>query len=258
MKTLEISPEVRDILQRSSIKDNLLVLPPEQLERPLYEAVALVLRNAGAIWSKKSKGFLFAGNPAETLGLAMETGVIRDVVAEEKAEKKEFQAFYTPQVLAARVVELASIEPGHVVLEPSCGEGAIVTELLKKFAIVTAVDLNPEAVAVTGALADTNDEALTLYAADFLKLDLKPGDFDRVVMNPPFSKNQDITHVTKALTLLKRRGGILVAIMSPGTSRPAFTEMLHGYHDWQIEQVPAGTFKESGTNIATIILTVYT
>jgi hypothetical protein len=60
--------------------------------------------------------------------------------------------------------------------------------------------------------------------------------------------------VARALTLLAL-GGVLVAIMSPNTARAGFQDLIFG-HDYAIEQVPAGTFKESGTNIATIILII--
>ena len=48
---------------------------------------------------------------------------------------------------------------------------------------------------------------------------------------------------------------LLSAIMSPNTARPGFQDLLTRY-DYDIEEVPAGTFKESGTNIAAVILTI--
>ena len=48
---------------------------------------------------------------------------------------------------------------------------------------------------------------------DFLE---HTGEYDRIVMNPPFEKGQDIDHVRHAYELLKP-GGKLVAIMSEGS-----------------------------------------
>jgi predicted RNA methylase len=255
MSVLTISPEVLDVLQRSTIVDKLLVLPG-QLERPLYEKVNLVLLNAGGCWSKKQKGHLFASDPTAILGLTLETGQIDNLVDDAKAEKKAFQAFYTPADFARHVVELADPRAGHFVLEPSCGEGALVRAILEcgaDWAGLTAVELNPKAIAVTRDLIAACDD-VNLIEGDFLKIPLRKGDFDRIVMNPPFTRDQDIAHVAHALTLLAP-GGVLVAIMSPNTARAAFTDLIFG-HDFEIEEVPAGTFKESGTNIATIILII--
>ena len=261
MPTLTIKPDVLDVLNRSTITDKLLVLPPAQLERSLYEAVAKVIANAGGAWSKKQKGFLFAEDPRKILGLALETGQIENKVDEAKAEKKAFQAFYTPAELAKRLVAMADLRPGHTVLEPSCGDGALVKAILDSgvdIEFLTAVELNPEAIAKTRDLvAACEDGFVALYEGDFLRLPLKKGEFDRIVMNPPFGgpiRDQDCAHVAHALTLLAP-GGVLVAIMSGNTGRTKFKSLLFG-HDYEIERLPAGAFKESGTSVETIILTI--
>jgi len=244
MANINISPEVLDVLRRSTITENLLVLP-EQLERDLYVAVNKTLLNSGGLWSKKQRGHLFQSDPREKLGLALKTGVSVD-------EKKTWQASYTPADLARRVVELADVK-GKVVLEPEAGEGALVRACVEAGALaITAVELNAEACVQLRRVAGPVKP--TIYEADFLAVKLRAGDFERVVMNPPFAKNQDIKHVQRALTFLAP-GGILVAIMSPNTARSGFQELI-GSYDYDIEEVPAGTFKESGTNIATIILTI--
>ncbi len=44
-----------------------------------------------------------------------------------------------------------------------------------------------------------------------------PNGFDRVVMNPPFERQQDIDHVSRAAGMLKP-GGRLVSVMSAGVT----------------------------------------
>jgi 16S rRNA G966 N2-methylase RsmD len=260
MSQLTISPEVLGVLKRGTLTNNLFVLPPGNLERSLYEAVNKVLNNAGGVWTKKLKGHLFTEDPTEKLGLALETGAIENKVDDAKAERDLYQAFYTPAELAKRVVELADVE-GKLVLEPSGGEGALVIEAYRQGAAsVTIVEINPKAIAVLkenviSAVGEKTPDQGIAYEADFLKLNLKRSDFDRVVMNPPFTRNQDVKHVAHALTLLAP-GGILVAIMADNVNRDCFREMLHGLHDYEIENVPAGAFRESGTDVKTIILTV--
>ena len=73
-------------------------------------------------------------------------------------------------------------------------------------------------------------------------------------MNPPFTKNQDVKHVAHALKFLAD-GGVLTSIMGSNTTRKQFTDLIAG-REYEITDVPAGAFKESGTSIATIILRI--
>lgn len=98
MSTVTLSPEVAEILGRSTITDTLLVLPPGQLERKLYEKVAKVIQLAGGKWTRAKAGFLFPSDPRAKLGLALKEGAIVD-------EKKLRQAFYTPEV-ATRLIRI--------------------------------------------------------------------------------------------------------------------------------------------------------
>ena len=79
-------------------------------------------------------------------------------------------------------------------------------------------------------------------------------------MNPPFENGQDIDHVRHAFGML-RPGGILVAIMSPG---PFFRSdrKAAAFREWfdamggERRDLPAGAFRESGTGVATVLVTV--
>ena len=250
MANVKLSPEVAEVIGRSTITGNILVLPPGQLERPLYEAVNKALVAAGGKW-KTRVGHVFTGDPRVKLGLMLETGVAVD-------EKKKFQAFYTPPALAARVVEWASVS-GMIVLEPSCGAGALMLESIAQGAAKTyGIEINPEAeVAARKLLAGSG--SFQIWGRDFMGTspkDLNSGVlFDRVVMNPPFTNNQDIQHVQHALTFLKP-GGILVAVMGANIERARFKALVAGLTH-KIEHVEAGAFKAAGTNIPTIILRIH-
>jgi hypothetical protein len=239
MANVKLSDDVMEILKRSTITGNQLVLPAGQLERKMYEAVNKALVAAGGKWNTKAKAHVFDSDPRKKLGLMLETGVAID-------EKKKFQAFYTPEALAAKVARLADVV-GHVVLEPSAGDGALADACKRAGALaVHCVELNPDAVAKLKAKGYETTEG------DFLTI--VPKKYLRIVMNPPFTGNQDVKHVEHALKFLAP-GGILVAVMFGNTDRKRFDELVH-YLPCSIEEVPAGTFKESGTNIATILLTV--
>lgn len=240
MANVVLTDEVKDVLRRSTVSGDSLTLPA-QLDRKLYEAVNKVIGLAGGKWNKSAKAHVFPGDPMKKLGMTLDTGVAID-------EKKQRQAYYTPTELADYVAELACID-GNIVLEPSAGGGALAAACMRNGAHgVVCVELDPdEAKKLSGCY--------TTYNVDFLTtVPDKLGLFSRIVMNPPFQKNQDIKHVAHALKCLEP-GGILVAIMSGNTSRPAFVKLVHGL-DHDVQPVDAGAFKESGTNIATIILKV--
>ncbi len=109
-------------------------------------------------------------------------------------------AYYTPDPLAAALVDLLPITAQDTVIEPSCGGGAFVRALLKKTPHVIAVDLNPEAPGLS----------LTLSAArDFL--DIMPRSRPVwVVGNPPY--NKALEHVTHALNMADQHVAFLLRL----------------------------------------------
>jgi protein-L-isoaspartate O-methyltransferase len=168
--------------------------------------------------------------------------------------------FPTPPDLAARMVQLADIQPGQRVLEPSAGTGNLLRPVFNRFTgadcgRVVAVEVNPR-------LADSlrNDRQLRVYAnednyrivcADFLECNGDLGQFDRIVMNPPFEDGSDIKHILHAVTMLKPVGK-LVAICANG---PRQSEKLEPLADtWEV--LPPDTFKEQGTGVRTALLTI--
>lgn len=239
MANVTLSPIACDILGRSTCRGNLLYLPPERLDRKTYDAVNKALMAAGGKWSTKAQAHIFDGDPRPKLGLMLKTGVAVD-------EKKKYQAFFTPPVLAAKVAGMADVD-GRTVLEPSAGRGSLADACLAAGAErVECVELNPD------SAAKLRVKGYPTVEGDFLAL--TPKSYTRIVMNPPFAKDQDVNHVAHALRFLVT-GGVLVAIMLANTSRLRFAALVSGL-DYDIEEVPAGAFQESGTPIATIILRV--
>lgn len=166
------------------------------------------------------------------------------------------QLFPTPPELAARMVEIAGIEAGHRVLEPSAGTG----NLLKAIGPApdkVAVEINGELV---DALARGADSGTHIHRADFLLCNGALGQFDRIVMNPPFADGQDIAHVEHAMHMLKP-GGRLVAVMSAGVTfrsdkrTKAFRAMVEALGG-EIEPLPDDTFRQAGTGVRTVLVTV--
>lgn len=241
---LTATPEILDVIARSEITEDGLTLTGE-LDRKQYEDVNRFLATAGAKWNKSKKRHVFQTQASrEKLLELLETGKLLD-------EKTHFQAFYTPSDIAQELVDLAGIESGMSCLEPSAGAGAIALAAKEAGAAVECVEMNAEAITSLASLG------FAPVAADFLTLDPTPA-YDRVLMNPPFSKDQDIAHVRHAFEFLKPAGK-LYAIMSPGftngssTARVAFKSFVE-QHGRIIKEMDAGAFKESGTMVRTIIV----
>ena len=77
-------------------------------------------------------------------------------------------------------------------------------------------------------------------------------------MNPPFSRGQDIEHVTKAIEIAERVVGAVTSasVMFRNDNKTvAFRELVASYGG-TIEELPADSFKESGTGVNTCLVIV--
>ena len=157
------------------------------------------------------------------------------------------QLFPTPPELAARMVELAEIEPHHRVLEPSAGTGSIL-KAIGNAPDKTAVEINPRLVEL---LARCGVSGLHIHQADFLECNGSMGSFDRIVMNPPFENGADIKHIRHAITFLSP-GGKLVALCANGPRQREALQPLAA--SW--EDLPEGSFKAQGTGVNVALLVI--
>jgi predicted RNA methylase len=240
---MRVSQSVLEVLDRAAFDGSSLKLAG-QLDRKLYTDTAKVIELAGGKWNRKAGAHLFVGDAAEAIEPIILTGEIID-------RKKLLQAFYTPIHIAELVIDAADIASHMRVLEPSCGDGALVGEIPGGCATV-AIDIDPQAVAAVDAL---NYARVETFCGDFLTLPSLP-DYDRVVMNPPFTGQQDAKHVLHALRFL-RPGGRLVAIMASSVTfrdTPAHRQVRDLADD--ITDLPEGSFKAAGTSVNTVVVTI--
>lgn len=239
--------------------EDMTVRPPTGRRLPAseYAEAKKVILMAGGTWRAGRQVFTFENaQDLENMREALARGTVVN-------HQKRRQAFYTPPALAAQVVGLANLLPFQTLLEPSAGDGALVLAAVTRMSPIhgpriTAIEFDPAAAEGLRAFSWPRGAHPDVVCADFLSW--SGGPFDRVVMNPPFTRGQDVKHVAHALTLLAP-GGLLVAVTSLGlrTSK-GWTEVaraelaagaLIAYHD-----VPSGTFAESGTDVATQIVVV--
>ncbi|AVS68124.1 hypothetical protein C8245_22875 [Paracidovorax avenae] len=156
--------------------------------------------------------------------------------------------FPTPSVVTENAVDAADIQPGMDVLEPSAGMGHIADYIREQTGI------EPDVVELSGKRRELLEaKGYNLVGSDFLELDGKQ--YDRIVMNPPFSDGRDIQHVRHAFGMLKP-GGRLVAIMSEGAffqsnkRAAAFREWLDTLGATN-EKLPDGAFMDSSLPVNT-------
>lgn len=245
---MKIKQEILSILEECTIEGNLLFLPPRQLDRKTYEAVNKCLMNLGGMWNRKAKAHVFDYDPSEAFDNLLMTGETEDM-------KKRFQFFPTPRELAEFMCDFAELSPTHTVLEPSCGRGDLADVIYERCQNLTCIELNED---MSRYLAD---KPYPCTFMDFLSMSAESqGKFDRIIMNPPFSRQQDILHVLHAYELLAP-GGILVSVLSTApfwrTNKPS-TDFRAWLEDNYGETVPVdeGVFRESGTMIQTKIIKV--
>lgn len=238
------------VLSNCAVDGSVLTLPPGQLDRKLYEKVNVVLTCMGGKWNKKLKGHLFEEDP---------TDLLEDCVlsAEVVDRKKELQFFETPNDLVDDMVQAAGIQRGEIVLEPSAGKGRIVNGILRRYGnsvaiIAMEIDQKNHKHLYTEV---GNDElcSMTVILGDFLAIPKRS--VHRVLMNPPFRRQQDVCHVLHAWDCVLP-GGRLVAIMPDGVAfyrttglSAKFQEILSKHGNSTL--LPEGTFKESGTMVNT-------
>jgi predicted RNA methylase len=246
---MKVEQNILEILDRCTVEGAVLRLPSGQLDRRVYMAVNKVIEAAGGKWNRNLRGHAFDHDAAEALEPILLTGEVTNA-------KQEFGVFFTPPGIARRVIELAGVTGGERVLEPNAGEGALLRALPPAHP-ATAIEINP-------AFADRCRRDLPhvdVNCGDFLEADpCKVGRFKRIAMNPPFSRQADIAHVAHALNFLER-GGRLVSIMSAGTSfrqdkKSRDLRDLVAERSGQIENLPAGSFKDSGTAVNTMIAVI--
>ncbi|KAB0264920.1 methyltransferase [Microvirga brassicacearum] len=233
-----IPNRVLNVLDQAEFAGNSIRLTGK-LDRDLYVATNKVIEAAGGKWSSKLKVHEFSWNAADAIEQVILTGCV--------TKKQELGQFDSPAPIVDRAVDMAQIEDGMLVLEPSAGTGNIVKAAKLAGARVMAYELDPERFAALEA-GIFNEGGIA--NDDFLTVSPNPI-FDRVVMNPPFSRQADIDHVLHAANFLKP-GGRLVAIMAEGVmfrgnKKAANFRNWVEAHSGTIESLPHGAFKESGT-----------
>ena len=244
---MRVDNDVLAVLSRAETNGCSLTLVG-QLDRQMYLRTNKILEAAGGKWDRKSKAHVFNYPAADRIDQIILSGDV-------EIPKDEFNFFPSPAGVVERLMEIADVWPGMTVLEPSAGKGAIADACLISGAIVDCVELMAENF-IELSCDGRFREVLNM---DFL--DLEPcASYDRVVMNPPFAKQADIKHVQHALKFVKPIG-LLVSVMSAGVTfrDNKLTQSFRNLIDergGEIEELSEGAFKESGTMVRAVVITI--
>lgn len=231
-------------IEKMIVCGNRLELPKtEQFSN--YAKVKQCLIKAGGKYHKN--GFDF-NSDAQLVKDTLTGGVKID-------DKKKFQFFGTPKDLAKTLVSMAGVTNNCRTLEPEAGQGAIANILKETAKEVVVVELWKENAEILRNIGYEVNESSFL---DLSTTDL--GTFDKIVANPPFSKNQDIDHIKHMFSFLNP-GGTLVSISSKSWQTGSMKKQI-AFRNWlkevnaEITEIPAGSFKESGTNVSSVIIKI--
>lgn len=178
-----------------------------------------------------------------------------------KAKERQFtnskiEGFFpTPKAIVDKMLDEADIRVGEKVLEPSAGKGNIADAIREMHPnnILDVVEWN------SSLNEFLSEKGHHVVGNDFL---LHSGKYDKIIMNPPFEKGQDIDHIMHAYSLLND-GGRVVCIMSEGpfyrndkkaTSFRSWLKNVGGVS----EKLPDGAFKkaERSTGVNTRLVVI--
>jgi SAM-dependent methyltransferase len=174
-----------------------------------------------------------------------------DEPKESTAVSKDLQFFRSTKSVVDRVIGHINLKD-KAVLEPSCGDGAFLDAIRDAGGKALGVEYDISRVAMCQA------KGHRVMHANFLQT-VAVEKFDVVLMNPPFYGRHYAKHVRHAFKFLKP-GGTLKAVL------PVTARYDHGELDDMIppsrwsspwDDLPVGSFSESGTNVNTTILTLH-
>jgi hypothetical protein len=249
------------VLQEATVSGNIIQITKESLDRDVYLNVKKKLEMIGGRWKGgKTWGFVFSEDP---------TNLLKDLQeGKDRNLQKEFQ--YFPTTGGALIAMKDFIKDYLVnkdqerlkILEPSAGQGHLI-ELIR--------DLWPKAQIDYCELMDLNKNELdrkyknmpniACITEDFTHMAGDPEEhYDFIIANPPFTNNQDIQHIRLMYELLVSGGEIFTFCsfhwqMSTNKKEENFKKFLDNLDEYpDITEVPEKAFKNSGTNIRTMLM----
>lgn len=229
-----------------------------QLDRKQYVNINQVLETIWAKWNKKEKAHIAEWLTNEDLMNALseiyetwEVETLKDII-------KKYQFYPTPKEIAEYLVELADIKQWEDVLEPSAWLWNIVSEIDKtNCRDIFMFELDSNKIDELIKIRDNKkwERKYIIDCCDFLNRETMIK-VPKIIMNPPFSKSQDVKHILEAYKYLRDWWRIVAVASSSIQNREGkLYDELRALNPEFIE-LPGWSFKESGTMVNSVIVVI--
>ncbi|QDP49755.1 MAG: putative DNA modification methylase [Prokaryotic dsDNA virus sp.] len=172
---------------------------------------------------------------------------------QSKEVSKDLQFYKTPEKAVKYLLDDIYFKDGDLILEPSCGDGAILDGIRNNINKDRYQKINYDLYGVEfdyNRFKQCQEKGYKVYNDNFLtfKTNLK---FDKIIMNPPFYGKHYFKHIEKAFELLSDNGSIYAILPITAIDHGLLNKYKHS-----VTHMPIGSFRESGTNINTIIVRI--
>lgn len=140
---------------------------------------------------------------------------------------KSYQFYPTKKELAKKLIDYASFETGNeIVLEPSAGQGGLCIEIPVGKENIDCVEISK----INQLILES--KGYNIIDEDFLKFSQKTKKrYDRIVMNPPFSKGRAKLHVEQAFRLLNENGNVSAIVPASMKDKVIVDGAKHTYSE---------------------------
>lgn len=233
-----------DILRNCTKKGKTLEIP--DLDRADYEAIKPYLMVMGCVWNRKKATHIFQDG-TEMFDLVCASGIL--------PELNPFAYYPTPKPAVDRLWAYVS-DNYDTMLEPSAGGGAIALEGIQRGLQVDCIEIDPINVARLKKLGLN-----VIHQGDCLR-HVPNKRYDIAVMNPPFTIDGDryhyMKHILYALSCVDYEVLSIVpaGFLTDHSNQMMYYKSILYQHAVCYEELPAKTFKSSGTAVATGILEI--
>lgn len=248
---MKLTQEQIEIIKNWNIKDNRFYLQ-WQLDRKQYLSINEILETIGLKWNKWKKAHIIEWFTQEQLEESINDVIETWEVETLKETIKKFQFYPTPKEVSEYLVSLANIKDWDIILEPSAWMWSILDAINKqdrnKLWTIVAIEIDSTRKEILEKKCDK------LYIYDFLSHNKYW--YDKIIMNPPFAKSQDVKHILHAYSLLSEWWTIVsIASSSIKTREWKLYDELRNLNPEFIE-LPDWSFKESWTMVNTVIVKI--
>ena len=252
-----LTPEQIRILQEGKIEENRFYLQ-SQLDRKQYLNINEVLETIGLKWTKWKKAHIIDWLTQEELENAINDVIETGEVETLKETIKKFQFYPTPKEVAKYLIELADIKQWEDVLEPSAWLWDIVSEIDKtNCRDIFMFELDPNKIDELIKIRDNRkwERKYIIDCCDFLNRETMIK-VPKIIMNPPFSKSQDVKHILEAYKYLQDWWRIVsVASSAIQTREWKLYDELRALNP-EFIKLPDWSFKESWTMVNSVIVVI--